>query len=131
MKNRTCSRCRLTKSINQFNRRKQGLQGYCKDCKREYANELNKARRKAIDALKTAPCADCGNSYPPVCMDFDHVRGEKLFGIAKIRNRGVDWQRVLDEVAKCDIVCANCHRLRTKDRGITWSNLGRPPDEEE
>jgi hypothetical protein len=45
-------------------------------------------------------------------MDFDHVRGEKLFGIAV--NMNISWERLEAEIAKCEIVCANCHRIRTK-----------------
>lgn len=57
---------------------------------------------------------DCGNRFPPECMDFDHRPGEiKLFGIsASVQG----WQKMLDEIVKCDLVCANCHRIRTKAR---------------
>lgn len=62
-------------------------------------------------ALKEGkPCADCGGVFPPVCMDFDHVRGEKLCNVAKMGTYA--WSRVLEEIAKCDLVCANCHRIR-------------------
>ncbi len=44
-------------------------------------------------------------------MDFDHVRGKKLFNIANGRYR--TWKSVIIEIAKCDLVCANCHRIRT------------------
>ena len=59
---------------------------------------------------------DCGGSFPPVCMDFDHVRGEKLFNIGSEARGGVGWERILAEVAKCELVCANCHRIRTYNR---------------
>ena len=60
------------------------------------------------------PCVDCGET-DPVVLEFDHLR-DKKFGIATgIRNR--NWQDVLDEIAKCDVVCANCHRRRTTKRG--------------
>ena len=67
-----------------------------------------------IDLLKAAPCLDCSRTYPPVAMDFDHVRGEKVSGIARMWS----WrrERVLAELAKCDLVCANCHRVRTYGR---------------
>ena len=118
MGTKTCSRCRQEKPTAAFANvasRKNGRQAYCRPCAVEYAHERNEARRKVLDALKSAPCTDCGNQYPPVCMDFDHI-GEKLFSIAKARSRGMDWQKVLDEIAKCELVCANCHRVRTRDR---------------
>ncbi len=52
-------------------------------------------------------------------MDFDHVRGEKLFGIVEARGSAIAWQTVLNEIAKCDLVCANCHRMRTYIRRAT------------
>lgn len=78
------------------------------------------AQRREVQAylenLKRQPCKDCGVSYPPYVMDFDHVRGEKKFNLCSgPRRRGV--KQVMEEVAKCDVVCANCHRERTHKRG--------------
>lgn len=80
-----------------------------------HQGELAAGRRAVaarIAALKTEPCADCGDRFDPVCMDFDHRPGEvKRFGIAKFGTHSmVD---VVLEIAKCDLVCSNCHRLRT------------------
>ncbi len=72
------------------------------------------AFRAKLAELKAGPCTDCGNSYPVVCMDFDHVRGEKLFNIGQAQHAPVD--RLEAELAKCELVCANCHRIRTQSR---------------
>lgn len=64
-----------------------------------------------IREMKTKPCRDCGEVQPPEAMDFDHVHGEKVAGIAQMWSWGRD--KVLAEVAKCELVCANCHRERT------------------
>jgi hypothetical protein len=72
-------------------------------------------RRKFIQDIKSVPCSDCGGTFPPECMDFDHLEGEeKSFCIGEITksNKGT----LLAEIAKCDIVCANCHRIRTSRR---------------
>jgi hypothetical protein len=66
--------------------------------------------RAAIKSAKEVPCLDCGISYPYYVMDFDHVRGEKLFNIGASSHFG--YNKILIEIAKCDIVCANCHRIR-------------------
>jgi hypothetical protein len=71
-------------------------------------------RRARIDALKTGPCADCGNVFPPECMDFDHVRGNKAIKVSALV--ACSAERLMAEVAKCDLVCANCHRIRTRAR---------------
>lgn len=75
-----------------------------------------KKRQALIDKLKDIPCADCGNMFPPECMDFDHVRGEKLFAIGNGAVRHYSLARVIAEIAKCELVCANCHRIRTRRR---------------
>lgn len=78
------------------------------------------AKRQLIDKLKASPCVDCGGSFPPVAMDFDHVRGTKKFNIAKIGGSQMSTEVLLEEVAKCELVCANCHRVRTQQRGQGW-----------
>jgi hypothetical protein len=67
---------------------------------------------KWIRDVKKVPCMDCGKTLPPECMDFDHRPGtDKKFGVAEMGGRRMSV--VLEEIAKCDIVCANCHRIRT------------------
>jgi hypothetical protein len=70
-----------------------------------------------ITAAKSMPCADCGGRFPEECMDFDHVRGTKVAGIARLRgSRPSCWKKIEAEIAKCELVCANCHRIRSKQR---------------
>lgn len=59
---------------------------------------------------------DCLKLYPFYCMDFDHVRGKKKFDIGKAVLLQVTMKELLAEIAKCEIVCANCHRVRTYGR---------------
>lgn len=82
--------------------------------------ELRRRAGALIDAAKSRPCMDCRRSFSPCCMDFDHVRGTKLFTIGQMRSRALKLIRA--EIAKCDVVCANCHRIRTRNR-----TLGYPP----
>jgi len=70
--------------------------------------------RTKVNELKAVPCLDCGECFDPVAMDFDHVRGAKFDGIAALWS--YSWDFVLQELQKCDLVCANCHRLRTVSR---------------
>lgn len=63
------------------------------------------------------PCADCGLHFHSVAMDFDHRPGEvKLFNISASSSR--TDEEVEREIAKCDLVCANCHRVRTHTRKL-------------
>ena len=66
-----------------------------------------------LDEKKDGPCVDCGETYPPYVMDFDHVRGEKVFALSDMARRGTSKAKLDAEIEKCDLVCANCHRERT------------------
>lgn len=70
--------------------------------------------RAFLDELKANPCSDCGETYPPYCMEFDHVRGEKRFALGKMSNHS--RIAVMEELAKCELVCCACHRVRTQER---------------
>lgn len=64
---------------------------------------------------KSAPCMDCGIQYPPYVMQFDHRPDEtKKFNLAKMATRGLEVIKA--EIAKCDLVCANCHAERSWQR---------------
>jgi hypothetical protein len=82
------------------------------------------------DIKEATPCADCKQMFPAVCMDFDHLPGFRKFkGIAKMVQDGHTRERIEAEMAKCELVCANCHRIRThlSDRPRPWygtSNWG-------
>jgi hypothetical protein len=66
--------------------------------------------------LRRVPCADCGQQFKPYQMDFDHRDPTtKAFNVMTGRAMLMSTAKVLAEVAKCDIVCVNCHRLRTRD----------------
>jgi hypothetical protein len=131
---RRCSRCGLTKPGDEF----AGTAGikvdtYCRPCRSEYgkahyaANRQRyieaEARRKRaraeeriaflIEFFRTHPCVDCGETDPLV-LEFDHLR-DKHFNIGK-QFSSRSWQKILEEMEKCDVVCANCHRRRTARR---------------
>lgn len=80
----------------------------------------NIEKRKIVRALylkaKNKPCGDCHETYPPFVMDFDHRPGEiKTIEPARLIAFG-SIKRLLEELAKCDLVCSNCHRIRTHSR---------------
>ena len=101
------SACKACHRKNSDRRRKANPQKH-----RDYANEHAAHRRAQLIELKEGkPCADCGQVFHHVCMDWDHVRGEKLMNVSQMVNRA--WDQVLAEIEKCELVCANCHRLRT------------------
>lgn len=82
------------------------------DAKSRHARRRD-TRRNIINRAKNVACLDCGQHYPPYVMDFDHVRGEKLGDISYLVSASIRIDKLFEEIAKCDVVCANCHRIRT------------------
>lgn len=72
--------------------------------------------RKVIYEKKSVPCAVCGCRFPAVCMDFDHGKRDKKFTIGHITGY-MSIKKLLTEIAKCEVVCANCHRIRSSILG--------------
>jgi hypothetical protein len=91
---------------------------------RVYMVQERNARRVIVKDLKAGPCSDCGHSHPHYVMEFDHVRGEKRFDIAAgmLLHHRCTRDEMLAEIAKCDLVCANCHRVRTFSREGEWTS---------
>lgn len=129
-----CNLCKEVKELSLFckkSRNKDGLSLRCKGCssvvlkkhfqdnKDLYNKRNSRSRAKFRDfvaGFKNGPCTDCGKTFRPCVMDFDHRPGEeKLHDISRIYNF-LSKSMLLKEIAKCDLVCANCHRVRTCDR---------------
>jgi ribosomal protein L37AE/L43A len=84
---------------------------------REYQRNRRSEARQLVEAAKREkPCPDCKRRYPSWCMDFDHVDGRKVCAISTMVTRGLALERLIEELAKCEVVCANCHRTRTHER---------------
>ncbi len=75
-------------------------------------------RQELHAMLKDAPCRDCHQSFPTECMDFDHVRSIKKNKIAVYTTYNA---ALIEELGKCVLVCANCHRIRTRERANEMS----------
>jgi hypothetical protein len=73
--------------------------------------KLRQSRRQFVIDSKSKPCADCGITYPYYVMDFDH-RENKKFEIGS-NAYSTSFAALEAEIAKCDVVCSNCHRERT------------------
>lgn len=138
MSDRICPGCKVTKPIEEFSWHRVNVDRHsrCSCCRKKEANAwyqkkkaagrhynpLGKIHRrnatariqKTIREAKSKPCTDCGVQYPTWVMQFDHVpeRGRKLFGLSNARC----IEKVPEEIAKCDVVCANCHAERTHQR---------------
>ena len=83
-----------------------------------YHKEYKQRNRAFVKSLKeTTPCIDCRCFYPSYVMDFDHLR-DKKHNISEFVGRATSLSKIKEEIAKCELVCSNCHRIRT------YSKLG-------
>lgn len=136
MEKKICSKCKEEKELCEFNKnktRKDGLQTFCKICgqkhsKNYYENnndkmktQIHEARKKrkeviikyVYDYLINHPCIDCGETNPLV-LEFDHRDGvDKICNITELVANGNNIDKINEEIKKCDVRCANCHRIRT------------------
>ena len=108
--------------------KKDGLQWQCKECKNQYfkdnkqrSYDMNNCLAKKLTAnsmlyvlqyLKDHGCIDCGEKDPRI-LEFDHVRGTKVKAISKMVQDNNSLSMIDEEIAKCEVRCANCHRLKT------------------
>jgi len=118
-KEKYCPKCDKTKPRKDFHKRGEFLMGYCKPCQRTYVNRAKAAllvRLRGIvrEAKDNQPCTDCGERHPYWAMDFDHLDpSAKCFDISSIGRSTPTEKRLRAELAKCELVCALCHRYRT------------------
>ena len=62
-------------------------------------------------------CANCGYNANAYALQFDHIRGEKKQAVSDLIRSDYSWETIKEEMLKCEVVCANCHAIRTKARG--------------
>lgn len=130
---KVCTSCGDPKPLSEFNKKgKTRVQGKCRDCQKLWYKSYydsspkeksrlttrNKEtvaqnRRKLRELKESTPCADCGNKFPYYVMDFDHL-GNKKFNVSAMITH--NWEQIKEEISKCELVCANCHRVRTHTR---------------
>ncbi len=146
MNKRTCSQCKADKPVEDFFLRDKTTgrrHAECKACYterrriyytehyRKYGDQYRqraKIRREKIkdelqryllEYLSNKCCAKCGET-DPVVLEFDHINpSEKSFGIARAISDGLAWQKILAEINKCQVLCANCHKKKTA-REFGW-----------
>lgn len=133
-----CSKCKLNLDDSNFsfsNKKQNKLSNYCRSCQKSvrkhfYQKNIEKykkiskeskkiltpIKREFIKSLKDFPCKDCGIKYPFYVMDFDHLpEFKKEIKMANCAHHYSD-KKILEECKKCDVVCSNCHRVRTWKR---------------
>lgn len=77
-------------------------------------------RRKMMNFYKNNPCVDCGESDPRV-LDFDHLNNKK-HNVSTLLRKEYSWDSILEEARKCEVRCANCHRIKTSIEQNHYTN---------
>ncbi len=86
---------------------------------RAHTTKQRRLIREYVNMVKSVECMDCERYYGPHIMDFDHRPDEeKSFTIGAALSEGYPLRAVQEEIKKCDVVCANCHRERTFQRRV-------------
>lgn len=139
-----CGRCGLAKDVNEFHKRGASRQTWCKSCRRDYDAQywrmtrderLRRRKERVADRvtwyreLKSAmACTDCSGVFHHAAMHWDHLPGTtKTCEVSELFRRGFRCRTILDEIAKCELVCANCHAVRTFNRSRGVAQPGRAP----
>src|SRR6266581_4332245 len=127
-----CGRCGNKKPVSEFHKRGRAYQAWCKTCRRSYDHayhaatrprrlQQNRARHEEIvrwcRSLKEGtPCTDCGGYFHHAAMAWDHlpgfVKSAEISRLVQQNSRGA----ILREILKCELVCANCHAVRSYER---------------
>jgi hypothetical protein len=133
---KTCIDCGETKDDELFKQHRKGvLRNQCRDCLNKKRRAIHNPAKSRVERLKfnkrnqayvkayleTHPCVDCGEARWQV-LEFDHVRGEKLGSISNMLHR-FRLETIIEEIAKCEVRCANCHRIRTYITLGLWRSL--------
>jgi len=134
MDTKKCSICKDVKPVTTFNRNKSkkgGLNTICRTCSNRKSREYYKnntekhkkevrkrakkhikiAHAKMLEFLKKSKCADCGIKDFRV-LEFDHLY-DKKHNVSSMLHTGYSWLAIKKEIDKCEVVCANCHKIRT------------------
>jgi hypothetical protein len=87
---------------------------YCTTRRLEQKRILHRQFDGWFRSLKARPCADCGQAFDPAAMQWDHLPGFEKAGNVSEFARKHNRRMVLAEIEKCELVCANCHAIRTR-----------------
>lgn len=147
MTTKNCTLCKKEKSLDSFNKRirsKDGHQNVCKECngkqskryyKKHKAKHKEKTKKQKLEIqtrnrrflwnyLEEHPCIDCGYSNP-IALEFDHVRGKKIAALSQLASDCWSLEKIKEEISKCEVRCANCHRIKTANQLNWYKNINK------
>jgi hypothetical protein len=130
-----CSSCLQNKPEDSYHKQTRvsgGLQSICKDCRKNLDAKLYKKNKKRrlirarivrherqkwnIELKDGKECTDCRRAFPYYVLHWDHITNDKVTNVSKMIMQACSKEKILKEIAKCELVCANCHAERTFNR---------------
>ena len=115
METKVCTKCGLEKPIEDFafrDKAKGTRRADCKECHSKFMKNKYQEKRQEVQQLKSEHCcAKCGYNKCPEALEFHHVDpAQKETTVARLLANGYGLKKALEEIKKCIILCANCHR---------------------
>lgn len=140
-----CCTCHAVLDTSLFNKNRTTKDGHSKACKKCHNAASKKYRQNNLEAIKPKQrvrqkrltfskrqfvlayamqhgCIDCGEK-DPVVLEFDHVRDTKVSTISRLVSQNSGIEAILNEIKKCDVRCANCHRRRTAIQLVRFKDI--------
>jgi hypothetical protein len=116
------TRCKFCQSQVSKQHYKDNKQSYLDRVRAREFLVIENNQKRLTDYLRSHPCVDCGQTDIRV-LEFDHVRGKKSGDVSRMMGEGFSWATIEAEMAKCEVRCANCHRIKTNEKGGWWRHL--------
>ncbi|UVK60979.1 HNH endonuclease [Streptomyces phage JimJam] len=91
----------------------------------DYNKNRADEKRKVVAEYKVKQgCVDCGYNAHAAALEFDHLPNSgKIKSVASLMY--ASWDVIWAEIAKCEVVCSNCHSIRTHQRAVDNKNLAK------
>lgn len=125
---KTCTQCQQSLGLDQFNKRARAKDGYANECKqchrvrtrqwyRDNSEVVHARRKRQYDAIQAkiqeykveTGCAFCDETYHR-CLQFHHTDPSvKEYNLSDVATKGYTWNKAMNEIKKCIVVCGNCH----------------------
>ncbi len=116
IRNTRCKFCQSQVSKRHYQNNKQS---YMKRIRTRDTLIVEDNQKRLADYLACHPCVDCGQTDIRL-LEFDHVQGKKSDNISRMIGIGYSWPTIEAEIAKCEVRCANCHRIKESERSGSW-----------
>lgn len=116
------TRCKYCQSLASKQHYKTHKQTYLERVRTREVRVIEDNQKRLAGYLSQHPCIDCGQSDIRV-LEFDHVRGNKSNNIAWMVGKGSSWSTIETEIEKCEVRCANCHRIKECGKSRSWRHF--------